>query len=235
MANILVIDDDRGVLTVIKSILQGAGHDVTVSSDPREAITLLSQSQFHLLLTDANMPELSGFDLVKAVRRVHSHESLAVALLTGRKAKQDVKRALQCGADDYIVKPIDPPLLLAKVSSLVGKFSSKDETIFAEVSSLIEASWDVQTHITKVTEHGMTIWSAAWPAVGATIKLKSIFFETLGITPPPLRVESCIPDQSRENTFFINVQFVGLNDSEAQKIRMWINRKTTHDKSRKAS
>jgi CheY-like chemotaxis protein len=235
MANILVIDDDRGILTVIKTILESAGHEVTVASDPHEGLNFISRGQFQLLLTDANMPELSGFDLVKEVRRKYNHKTLAIALLTGRKEKQDVKYALECGADDYIVKPIDPPLLLAKVVSLVGSVVHEVEVTFAEVDTVIEASWDCQTQITNITENGMTLWSAISPAVGATVMLKSSLFQTLDITAPPLRVESCTPDQSRANAFLISVQFVGLNDKESQKLRMWINMEKTKGRSIKAS
>src|ERR1700756_3638022 len=119
MFNVLVVDDDKDFLRVVQKVLEAGGYSVVVATDAMDALEQLAKEVFDLVLSDANMPGGSGFDLVRTLRRHPLTSAIPIALLTGRREKQDVAKGLASGADDYIVKPIDPDLFLDKVSSLL--------------------------------------------------------------------------------------------------------------------
>src|SRR3954471_15653832 len=93
--NILFVDDDKVALKMVKGILESAGYGVTVTMDPREALEKLTHYHFDLLISDANMPGgISGFDLVRTIRSQPRFGDLTIALLTGRREKQDIRQGL---------------------------------------------------------------------------------------------------------------------------------------------
>jgi len=224
MIQVLFVDDDRVTLKLVKGILEGAGYSVIAVADPREALDVLERENVDILISDANMPGgVSGFDLVRTIRTMYKFKDLPIALLTGRREKRDIQMGLQSGADDYIIKPIDPLILLGKIETLLKKRTLQVQvTPFAERSVRAPATWDVDTQITQVSEQGMTIWSALSSPVDAKLRVKSEFFGVLGIDPPMLRVIGFSRDPNNPTMYFINTAFIGMNDNEMQKIRSWL-------------
>src|SRR5210317_1448319 len=108
MARILVVDDDPDILRLADRVLSMGGHIVFRAQDAVRAMDLLNSSMFDLLISDANMPHFSGFDLVRHVRNNKRFNNMAIAMLTGLRERKDIERAVRAGVDDYIVKPIDP-------------------------------------------------------------------------------------------------------------------------------
>ena len=112
MSHSLVVDDDELILKVAKSVLQKAGHAVTLAKDGHQALEAIDLELFDLIITDANMPNgISGFALAATIRKNERINNIPIMFLTGRKDKADVSRALESGVDDYIVKPIDPDII----------------------------------------------------------------------------------------------------------------------------
>jgi DNA-binding response OmpR family regulator len=226
MSQILFVDDDKITLKLVKGILEGAGYTALLASDPREALEILEKHTIDALITDANMPGgISGFDLVKTVKNRPEYKALPTALLTGRREKKDIAMGLAVGADDYIIKPIDPLILLGKIESLLKRRPAQvTPTHFPERPVRLPATWDVETQITTVSERGLTLWSAISAPVDGKIKIKSEFFKTIGIEAPILRVVgfSRDPSQTQTTMYFINTIFIGLTDTELQKIRQWL-------------
>lgn len=224
MANILIVDDDKDILLVVQKLLESKGHSVTCCLDPLDALDKWKREAFDLVLSDANMPHVNGFDLVKTLSQNARGFGTALALLTARRDKKDVERAMQNGADDYIVKPIDPELFVSKVESLIAKKSeNKMEVRFAESPIRIKADWAVQSEITNLSEQGLTVFSHIHGVKGSKIKINSELFKLIGIDPPLLRVLESTLDPEGSMKFYTKVNFVGLNDNELQKIRYWMN------------
>jgi CheY-like chemotaxis protein len=224
MIKILYVDDDRVALKMVKSILESAGYAVTTTTDPRDGLERMKTESFDLVISDANMPGgVSGFDMVRTIRSQMHFDKVAVALLTGRREKKDIQLGLECGANDYIIKPIDPDILLSKVESLIKKKAPQHPAArFAERSVRQQAKWDLDIQITYVSERGLTLWAPLYAPIDAKIKVRSDFFTAVGIEPPILRVAGYTRDPSQEGMFYINTVFVGVHESELQKIRAWI-------------
>lgn len=221
MARILIADDQRTVLTLIESLLKSRGHDVTAVLNAQDAVDQLTRMHFDLLITDVMMPGASGFDLTRTVRKHERLQHLPVVILTGKREKKDIEAGIASGADDYVIKPIDPDVLLTKVDSLLNR-KAKAATSFVKCTLKEEARWDVKTDIVEVSEIGLTLMSSLPAAVGSKVKIQSRFFQDVGIDAPTLRVVECEPADAEATAYVVQVHFVGLTEKAMTPLRMWI-------------
>ena len=113
-ARVLVVDDDLRNLLALTPLLEGWDIEVTAAGDGREALeTLREDSNFDLVLMDLMMPGLDGFETIRTLRADSALPALPVVALTARAADDDRNRALACGANDFVSKPVDPAQLKA--------------------------------------------------------------------------------------------------------------------------
>jgi len=111
---ILAVDDDPTVLDEVAAAFARAGAEVLRATDGREALEIIDHQAVDLVVSDVNMPDVSGFALVRALRSRPDTLALPLVFLTTRGARDDVVHGLGLGADDYLVKPVDPVELLAR-------------------------------------------------------------------------------------------------------------------------
>jgi len=224
MAHILVVDDDADILKFVQKLLESSGHVVECCLNAHDAMDKWATESYDLVLSDANMPHVNGFDLVRTLSQHARSMGTAVAFLTARRDKKDIERGLAAGADDYMIKPIDPDIFLGKVENLLSlNAAKKNEITFSESSIRISAEWSVPTEISHLSEQGLTLHSHIHGVKNSKIKVNSSLFGLIGIEPPILRVLESIEDTSGSQKFFTKTSFVGLTDAELQKIRFWIN------------
>ncbi|HTW93353.1 MAG TPA: response regulator [Tepidisphaeraceae bacterium] len=112
---ILLVDDDPLNRQLMSRRLSGNGFDLVEASDGRKCLELLTAHPCDLVLLDINMPGMSGLDVVKQIRRKWTHDMLPVILVTALGEPADVVAGLEAGANDYISKPFELPVLLARV------------------------------------------------------------------------------------------------------------------------
>jgi DNA-binding response OmpR family regulator len=228
MAHILIVDDDELILKVARSVLQKAGYAVTVVKDGHAALEALDLELFDMVITDANMPNgISGFQLAAAIRKKDRLVGIPIMFLTGRKDNADVTQALDAGADDYVVKPIEPDILLQKVATLIE--SKKTAYGFQYVKIKTPGTWSLDFEIIAISEQGLTLVSRSSILPGTKVRIDSELFEEMLINPPQIRVLTCQPLPNTP-AFVVEVSFVGLKESELQQIRRWI---SVHMKSSK--
>lgn len=115
--NILVVDDNADNLELLSRRLEKKGYTTVCADSGRAALDLLQQQPFDLVLLDIMMPEISGIDVLKVVREKHSMAELPVIMATAKDTSEDMVHALKLGANDYITKPIDFPVLFARVQT----------------------------------------------------------------------------------------------------------------------
>ncbi|MBK9294423.1 MAG: response regulator [Oligoflexia bacterium] len=225
MASILFVDDDKVTQKLVKDILDLSGYDVIIIGDPRDAYDRLQQEHFDCLITDVNMPGgFSGFDLVRAVRKLDKTKKIPIAVVTGRRDPKDIMTGVQVGADDYIVKPIDPHIFLGKVETLLKKKGGyTQQSKFPEGPVRKPAKTEFEMEITYISERGVMIQSPVHIPEGNKILVNSDFYVQIGIKAPLLRVISCDPHREYKDQYFINANFYGLSDTDLQKIRSWLN------------
>jgi two-component system, chemotaxis family, sensor kinase CheA len=120
---VLVVDDQFTVRELQRSILEAAGYDVKTARDGREALTsITSDPDVELVVTDVQMPEMDGLELLRAIRERGERSSLPVVLVTSRGSEEDQRRGLEAGADAYIVKDqFDQRALIDTVERLLAR------------------------------------------------------------------------------------------------------------------
>lgn len=223
MAHLLIVDDDMFFLKMTRKILEFSGYSVSVAVDSQTALEKLQKDTFDLILTDANMPGGSGFDLIRKIKNDPRSFEIPVAMLTGRRNREDVLKGLECGAIDYIVKPIDPDLFLEKIQGLLAPKQKEDpELELVELPVQASARWEIKFEIMTISERGLTLSSPIAIAPNSYFLLSSYLFGKIQIDRPHLKVIECTPFPERQNTFFIRAHFVGVNQSELQRIRFWM-------------
>jgi serine/threonine protein kinase/ActR/RegA family two-component response regulator len=116
-AALLVVDDNKDNQEVLAHRLRRIGYQVTTADSGREALALIEQRPFDLVLLDVMMPEMDGLEVLGAIRESRSMIDLPVILVTARVQSGDVTAALQMGANDYVTKPLNFPVALARINN----------------------------------------------------------------------------------------------------------------------
>jgi two-component system phosphate regulon response regulator PhoB len=120
-AKILVADDEPDALELIEVNLKGAGYEVLVAADGREALQKARATMPDLILLDIMLPEMDGLEVCKALRRDAATSLLPIIMLTARTAEIDRVLGLELGADDYITKPFSPRELILRVKNVLKR------------------------------------------------------------------------------------------------------------------
>jgi DNA-binding response OmpR family regulator len=115
---ILIADDDRDLRELIGFTLTQAGYLVMKSGDGPSAVQTFENESPDLVVLDINMPGMSGFQVCEAIRK---RSRVPVIMLTVRGEEEDLVRALELGADDYLTKPFSPRTLLARIKALLRR------------------------------------------------------------------------------------------------------------------
>jgi two-component system, OmpR family, KDP operon response regulator KdpE len=115
---ILVVDDEAPMRKLLSGNLKASGYEVRTAEDGAEALKLIEEHPFDLLLLDVNMPGPNGLQVLEAVRR---SAEIPILMLSGRSRERDTVDALDLGADDYLNKPFGIPELLARIKALLRR------------------------------------------------------------------------------------------------------------------
>jgi DNA-binding response OmpR family regulator len=120
---VLVVDDDVHIVEIVQAYLEKDGYRVLTAFDGRRALELATKEHPSLLILDLMLPEMSGWDVMRALR---PSSQVPVIMLTARDDPTDKVVGLELGADDYVVKPFDPKELLARVRAVLRRVRPLD-------------------------------------------------------------------------------------------------------------
>jgi len=112
---ILAVDDEPVSLKILERALRKAGHEVMTAVNGSDALRIALETHPHAVIADWMMPEMDGIDLCKALRRSELGRSVFFLLLTGRGEEDRIVEAFDAGVDDYVTKPFNPKILLARL------------------------------------------------------------------------------------------------------------------------
>jgi two-component system, chemotaxis family, chemotaxis protein CheY len=116
---VLVIDDSRTVRIILRQALSESGLDVVEAANGREGLEQLhAHEDVELVLVDWNMPEMDGLEFVRAVRSQRAYDPVRIMMVTTETEQEQVVRALEAGANEYLMKPFTKEVLVAKLSLL---------------------------------------------------------------------------------------------------------------------
>jgi two-component system chemotaxis response regulator CheY len=121
----LIVDDFSTMRRIIRGLLKEMGcHNADEAEDGAIALQQLRQQRYDFVVTDINMPNMNGFDLLKAIKADDGLRHLPVLMVTAEARKEDIVLAAQCGAAGYIVKPFTKATLEEKVTKILQKQSA---------------------------------------------------------------------------------------------------------------
>jgi two-component system chemotaxis response regulator CheY len=116
---VLIVDDSRAMRTILRTTLTALGHEAVEAGNGQEGLQRLAgDGPFSLALVDWNMPVLNGYDFVRAVRSDPANSAIKLIMVTTEVETEDVVRALEAGADEYVMKPFTPDILKEKIGML---------------------------------------------------------------------------------------------------------------------
>ena len=118
---LLVVDDDDTNRSLLARLFEAKGFRVATASSGAEALEHVCAGGTDLVLLDMNMPGMTGFDVLKQIRTTHTPGALPVVMVTGFGESHDLVQALELGANDYVTKPIDFPVVLARIKTQLAR------------------------------------------------------------------------------------------------------------------
>jgi len=122
---ILAVDDEPGILRLLKLELASQGFRVVTATDGDEALRIAEEQRPDILLLDIMMPAMTGYEVM---RKVREQSAAPVILVTARDSDTDKVRGLELGADDYLVKPFSPDELAARIRAVLRRSSGAQKT-----------------------------------------------------------------------------------------------------------
>jgi DNA-binding response OmpR family regulator len=162
---VLVVEDEPLSQDMLVRRLSSRGMRVATASDGQECLDWLKSNVPDLILLDIQMPRMSGLEVLKRVREQFTHDALPIILVTALGENEDVVRGLEAGANDYVVKPINLPVLLARVGVCLR--------IKYDVALLIEA----ERQRVLISALGESCHRLAQPMTAVSMTLESMIQE----------------------------------------------------------
>ena len=115
--SILVVEDEKAIADIVKKGLEMAGYVVEVASNGEDALKMLLETKYDAALLDVMLPQMTGIEVLKLARK--SKVNIPVMMLTARDAAEERNKALEAGANDYLLKPFSFNELVSRVEALV--------------------------------------------------------------------------------------------------------------------
>jgi len=151
MAQLLVVEDDAAVAEALSLALTGLGHSVRTAATGADGLALAQERRVDLAIVDVMLPGIDGFEVC---RRLAGADAMPVVLLTARSDPIDVVVGLECGADDYVTKPVEPRVLDARIKAVLRRATARPaeaQAVFAIGSlTLDEAAMTVHRDGTEL-------------------------------------------------------------------------------------
>jgi DNA-binding response OmpR family regulator len=142
---ILVVDDEREIVKLVRAYLEQAGFKVVTAADGQEGLTVFRHEKPDLVVLDLSLPRIDGLDVCRTIRR---ESDTPVIMLTARVEEQDRLIGLELGADDYIVKPFSPREVVARVRAVLRRVRPTPST--PEIVAAAEVTLDLTRHSASV-------------------------------------------------------------------------------------
>lgn len=222
MSRIMIVDDDFDTLRYCEALLAPQGNEILIHTSAQRALKVLEQHPVDLLIVDIVMPAMSGFDFIHLAKKLENFQA-PILMLTGRSSPKDVLTALELGATDYLVKPIDKDLFVGKIASIIGSRPQAAEVRFAQGTADVPAEIAIPARITAVSEMGLTMRTQHYLDRNVRTKVDSPLFEEIGIAQPQLRAVHSKPVENDSHfKYEVFVSFIGLDEPSMQRIRRWI-------------
>lgn len=153
MSLIYIVEDDRNIREIETIALKNSGYEVRAFENAKDFYRKIEERVPDLVLLDVMLPDESGYDIVKKIRKTPTTKKLPVIMVTAKTQEIDMVKGLDDGADDYIKKPFSIMELISRVKALLRRTSSEDVKLFV----LDELRIDHERHVVYVDEKAVEL------------------------------------------------------------------------------
>jgi signal transduction histidine kinase len=150
-ARILIVDDVADNRTILGRRFQRRGFETAEADSGKGALDVIGREDFDVVLLDVMMPDMNGLEVLRRIRETYTDVQLPVIMVTGKTESQDIVEALNAGANDYITKPVDFAVALARVSTQV-RARQAEEHVRRANEALSQANEDLERRIAERTD-----------------------------------------------------------------------------------
>ena len=123
MYKIIIVEDDKEIREELKILLENSGHQVKLVTEFENVVQKIIDEQAHLVLLDINLPNKSGYEICSKIR---TKSNIPIIFVTSRNNSMDELKGIMLGGDDYIEKPYNVPILLARIQNLLNRTYQKE-------------------------------------------------------------------------------------------------------------
>ena len=117
---ILIADDSPSIRKFVSFALSASGYEIVSAGDGMEALEKLPKEHVNLIITDLNMPNLDGFELIKSIRSSQEFKEIPIIILSSLSGKEEIEKGINIGANSYLIKPFNPKRILYEVSKYIN-------------------------------------------------------------------------------------------------------------------
>jgi putative two-component system response regulator len=157
--NILIVDDDDFALHVVEQTIARMGHSAVTAHDGLQALEILRKGEIRLMITDWDMPGMNGIELCRTIRREDFTGYIYIIMLTACEGARQRLEGLYAGADDFLVKPLDPEELLVclKTAERILSLETRDLALFAMAKLAESRNRETGAHIERIQTYARLI------------------------------------------------------------------------------
>ncbi|MBN7744330.1 response regulator transcription factor [Bacillus velezensis] len=152
--SILIVDDDKDIRNLISVYLENEGIDTQKAEDAAEALKLLEQKEFDLIILDIMMPNMDG---IEACMKIREERNLPIIMLSAKSEDMDKIQGLASGADDYLTKPFNPLELIARVKSQLRRYKKYNTDTISTANVIEIGDLTVNTDTRQVWMRGKEV------------------------------------------------------------------------------
>lgn len=216
--NVMLIDDDEVVRTLLKRVLTTAGYHVEECSGVKEALAALIQSHPHLIILDLNMPERDGFDFLRIRQKTSVLGAIPLLVLSGTKKSNEIQLALELGADQFVEKPFESRMIIQKIKYIFNR----DEKAFYKFSphERAQVRGEIQATIVESSTGNLKVDSQVRFRSGKPLTLYPETITEFGLKPFVCRVENKFVE-IQDGFFRAVIAPTGFDSDEKKLFEKW--------------
>jgi CheY-like chemotaxis protein len=215
--NVLIVDDNPSDMILSSAIIEEHNCAVMTAENGMEALEVLTHNPVDMFVIDLQMPKMGGIELIKRIRLMDRFKKTPIIVMSARGESKDVMLAVQVGADDYAVKPIDHQVFEEKITRYLGNNEGWEEYPVQLLKSDVTGTRVTGFDIISVSEVGMTVQSdVPWDETQLH-EVRAKLLEEKGIGTLKARIKEKLKVNGR---YQMRLFFVGTNEKTRQGLRL---------------
>ena len=217
---VLIVDDDQDILKLLNKILTGAGFTVLMATSPEDGRKLLAENPPHVIISDLHMEPEDGFAFIRSIKMNKQYAHLPILVLSALNDFSSVKKAIALGVNDYVIKPLQAPMLVRKLRKAL--FNKDFITWEAPLGLEPMLNGEFPAEVVAIGETGYSLSGPFKLTPNKDVKVSFAEFHELNIDRCHQRSTTMVRSYSPAGHFLNDVTFVGIGEDSTSRIRQLV-------------